>query len=61
MTARLPGYDYDRDIGGAVYVFLRGSVAASQGLFTAKPPKALILGLDRLFAGQPTSPHLEDR
>ena len=61
LTARLPGYDYDRDIGGAVYVFLRGSAAASQGLFTAKPPKALILGLDRLFAGQPPTSHLEDR
>ncbi|KAA6187062.1 exodeoxyribonuclease V subunit beta [Thiohalocapsa marina] len=51
LRARLPGYDYDRDIGGAVYVFLRGSGAASQGLFTDRPPRALIEGLDRLFAG----------
>ncbi|NCC40307.1 MAG: exodeoxyribonuclease V subunit beta [Gammaproteobacteria bacterium] len=55
LTARLPGYDYDRDIGGAVYVFLRGSGAASQGLFTDKPPKALLTGLDRLFAGAAAS------
>ncbi len=59
LAARLPGYDYDRDIGGAVYVFLRGSAAPSQGLFTAKPPRALIAGLDRLFAGQPLSAHPE--
>jgi exodeoxyribonuclease V beta subunit len=55
LRARLPGYDYARDIGGAIYVFLRGSGAASQGLFTDKPPRALIEGLDRLFAGVPLS------
>lgn len=52
LRARLPGYDYDQHIGGAVYVFLRGSAAASQGLFTAKPPAALIEALDALFAGR---------
>jgi exodeoxyribonuclease V beta subunit len=52
LRARLPGYDYDRHIGGAVYVFLRGSAAASQGLFTAKPPRALIESMDGLFAGR---------
>ncbi len=53
LRARLPDYDYERDVGGALYVFLRGSDAASQGLFTDKPPRALIEGLDRLFAGVP--------
>ena len=52
LRARLPGYDYDRDLGGVIYGFLRGSTAASQGLFTAKPPAALIEALDQLFAGQ---------
>jgi len=52
LRARLPGYDYDQHIGGAVYVFLRGSAAPSQGLFTAKPPAALIEALDVLFAGR---------
>ena len=56
LRARLPGYDYDRHIGGAVYVFLRGSAAASQGLFTAKPPAALIEALDALFAGRARTP-----
>jgi exodeoxyribonuclease V beta subunit len=55
LRARLPGYDYDRHVGGAVYVFLRGSHAASQGLFTDRPARSLIEGLDRLFAGQPLS------
>jgi exodeoxyribonuclease V beta subunit len=55
LRARLPGYDYERHLGGAIYVFLRGSGAASQGLFTDRPPRALIERLDRLFAGQPLS------
>ena len=55
LRARLPGYDYERHLGGAIYVFLRGSGAASQGLFTDRPPRALIERLDRLFAGRPLS------
>lgn len=52
LRARLPGYDYDRHIGGAIYVFLRGSDAQSQGLFMDKPPRRLIETLDRMFAGE---------
>lgn len=51
LKARLPGYDYDRHVGGAVYVFLRGLEGPSQGVFHDRPPKALIATLDRLFAG----------
>ena len=51
LLARLPGYDYDRHIGGALYAFLRGSYSDSQGLYMDKPPRALIERLDRLFAG----------
>ncbi len=54
LVARLPGYDYDRHIGGALYVFLRGGYGASQGLYMDKPPRQLIETLDRLFAGEPT-------
>ncbi|WP_242466248.1 exodeoxyribonuclease V subunit beta [Chromatium okenii] len=49
LTARLPNYNYDRDLGGAIYVFLRGIEAPSQGLFFDKPPRQLIETLDRLF------------
>ncbi|ART83457.1 exodeoxyribonuclease V subunit beta [Oceanisphaera profunda] len=54
LTARLPDYDYDVHVGGAVYVFLRGWQAPSQGLFHDKPPKALIEALDTLFSHSPT-------
>ncbi len=51
LTARLPSYDYDKHLGGAVYVFLRGwQNPTTQGLFHDKPPKALIEELDRLFS-----------
>ncbi|MCF8004158.1 MAG: exodeoxyribonuclease V subunit beta [Chromatiaceae bacterium] len=53
LRARLPGYDYDRHVGGAIYAFLRGTQAPSQGLYTDKPPRALIDALDQLFAGAP--------
>jgi len=52
LKARLPDYDYDRHIGGAVYLFLRGVDSASGGAFTDKPPRALIEQLDALFDGE---------
>lgn len=53
LTARLPDYDYDQHVGGALYVFLRGWQAPSQGIFHDKPPKALIESLDALFSHTP--------
>ena len=51
LRARLPGYDYEQHVGGAVYVFLRGwQNPTTQGLFHDKPPKALIEALDTLFS-----------
>ena len=52
LKARLPDYDYDRHIGGAVYLFLRGVDSGSDGAFTDKPPRALIEQLDALFDGE---------
>jgi exodeoxyribonuclease V beta subunit len=53
LKARLPDYDYDQHIGGALYLFLRGTRAASQGVYFARPPRELIERLDRLFQGKP--------
>jgi exodeoxyribonuclease V beta subunit len=50
LKARLPDYDYDRHVGGAVYIFLRGLHAPGQGLHTDRPPRTLIEALDGLFA-----------
>ncbi|NYE22513.1 UvrD-helicase domain-containing protein [Pigmentiphaga litoralis] len=52
LKVRLPDYDYDRHVGGALYLFLRGSRAPSKGAFHTRPPRALIEALDALFAGR---------
>lgn len=52
LKARLAHYDYDSHMGGAIYVFLRGWQAPSQGLFYDRPSRELIERLDALFMGQ---------
>ncbi|TVP53604.1 MAG: exodeoxyribonuclease V subunit beta [Halomonadaceae bacterium] len=49
LKTRLPDYDYERDLGGAVYLFLRGINSPSAGIYGEKPPKAAIEALDALF------------
>jgi exodeoxyribonuclease V beta subunit len=53
LRLRLPDYDYDSHMGGALYLFLRGSRSATQGLFFERPPRELIEELDELFSGMP--------
>nr|MBL8456799.1 hypothetical protein [Zoogloeaceae bacterium] len=57
LRARLPDYDFDRHVGGAVYLFMRGSAAAGQGMYFERPGRVLFEALDALFAGVP----VEDR
>ncbi|MBD1554743.1 exodeoxyribonuclease V subunit beta [Pseudomonas typographi] len=52
LTARLPGYDYDQHMGGALYLFVRGLQAPGQGVYFECPPRSLIEQLDALFQGQ---------
>ncbi|OHS14724.1 hypothetical protein HMPREF3289_06775 [Pseudomonas sp. HMSC75E02] len=47
LKARLADYDYDRHIGGALYLFLRGG---EHGVFHERPPKALMEALEALFS-----------
>jgi exodeoxyribonuclease V beta subunit len=49
LRLRLPDYDYDRHVGGALYVFLR---APQQGAYLARPHRELIERLDALFMGE---------
>ncbi|KPZ07394.1 Exodeoxyribonuclease V, beta subunit [Pseudomonas tremae] len=56
LKARMADYDYDQHMGGALYLFLRGSRAASQGAWFTRPPRELIESLDLLFQGKPI-PH----
>jgi exodeoxyribonuclease V beta subunit len=52
LRNRLPDYDYDQHVGGAVYFFLRGWQADSQGLLVERPSREFIETLDLLFAGK---------
>ncbi|WP_280549916.1 UvrD-helicase domain-containing protein [Halomonas sp. 11-S5] len=49
LKSRLPDYDIDRHLGGALYVFLRGQHAPSRGVHRERPPRQLIEALDALF------------
>ena len=54
LRYRLADYDYDRHFGGVIYLFLRGmdGQEGGQGIFTTRPVRPLIDGLDQLFAGE---------
>lgn len=54
LKSRLPHYDYDQHMGGAVYLFLRGIDQPGAGVFTDRPPKALIEALDAVMSGAET-------
>ncbi|KPZ23092.1 Exodeoxyribonuclease V subunit beta, partial [Pseudomonas syringae pv. viburni] len=49
LKTRMADYDYDQHMGGALYLFLRGSRSASQGAYFTRPPRELIESLDLLF------------
>ena len=50
LKSRLPNYDYEQHVGGAIYLFLRGIDQPGAGLFFDRPPKTLIEALDHAFA-----------
>ncbi|QAX82286.1 exodeoxyribonuclease V subunit beta [Candidatus Pseudomonas adelgestsugas] len=52
LKARLSNYDYDRYVGGVLYLFLRGTRAVSHGVFFTHLPRELIQSLDLLFQGK---------
>ncbi len=52
LKARLPDYDYQRHMGGVLYLFLRGVDASGQGVYGDKPSQTLIETLDDDFSGK---------
>lgn len=53
LRVRLPHYNYDQHMGGALYLYLRVMPSATQGLFFERPQRSYIEALDRLFKGVP--------
>lgn len=51
LKTRMPRYDYERDIGGALYLFVRGlDGGGANGVHIDKPPRELIEAMDSLLA-----------
>ncbi|WP_058556995.1 exodeoxyribonuclease V subunit beta [Thiohalocapsa sp. ML1] len=49
LATRIPDYDYERHMGGALYLFLRGlrpETGPARGVFFTRPSAALIAALD---------------
>ena len=56
LRLRLPDYDYDRHVGGVLYLFLRGmdpARGAACGVFRDRLARALVEGLDRWIGELP--------
>jgi exodeoxyribonuclease V beta subunit len=60
LRHRVKDYDYDRDFGGALYLFLRGMVgdqgcedlnAPQTGIFFARPARAVVEAMDLAIGG----------
>jgi exodeoxyribonuclease V beta subunit len=50
LRARLPDYDYERDVGGVLYLYLRGVDGDTHGVHQERLPRVLIEAMDGLFA-----------
>jgi exodeoxyribonuclease V beta subunit len=52
LRARVPDFDYERDFGGALYLFLRGMSSAhpGSGVYFERPSAELITRLDSLLS-----------
>ncbi|MEY2492971.1 MAG: exodeoxyribonuclease beta subunit, partial [Verrucomicrobiota bacterium] len=51
LVRRLPDYEYEKNFGGAFYIFLRGNENESRGIFHLRPRQATIEKLDYIFHG----------
>lgn len=63
LRHRLEDYDYQRDFGGVIYLFLRGidSQHPGNGIFSCRPEWGLIDGMDCLFSGREVERHIGDK
>ena len=55
LVTRLPGYDYERHVGGAFYLFVRGIDPAAgmrRGVYFDRPTAACLYAIDECFGGR---------
>jgi exodeoxyribonuclease V beta subunit len=51
LKQRVAGYDYDRHVGEAYYLFVRG-MGQGRGIHVDRPPRELIETMDALFGAR---------
>jgi exodeoxyribonuclease V beta subunit len=52
LESRLPGFDYERDFGGVIYIFMRGvRKNLDKGMFVVKPASKKIALLEKILKG----------
>ena len=54
LAVRMPGYEYERDVGGAFYLFVRGidpAAGMGRGVYFDRPSAACLHALDDCFRG----------
>ena len=52
LRLKKPNYDYNKHIGGAFYLFVRGMDSNGNGVYFKKVPCETVEAMDRLFAGE---------
>jgi exodeoxyribonuclease V beta subunit len=54
LALRVPGYEYERDFGGGIYLFLRGLDPAhpERGAFRDRPSRSAVEQLSDLLEGK---------
>ncbi len=51
LSMRLPNFDYEKDFGGVIYLFVRGiRESGNTGIFFTKPDKLVVDSLDNMFS-----------
>jgi len=53
LERRLPDYEYEKNFGGAFYIFLRGIDPSKRnnGIFSTRPPRKFVEQLNEIFHG----------
>jgi exodeoxyribonuclease V beta subunit len=52
LSRTVPGFDYERHFGGALYLFMKGMKPGEKtGIFFEKPPLERMQALSRAFGG----------
>ena len=51
LSMRLPNFDYEKDFGGVIYLFVRGiRESGNTGIFFTKPDKSVVNSMGHIFS-----------